>query len=138
MKKQLKDEQQTVFIETEYLESKKILYSNWMGSYLSVEQIQQGGYLMLNEIQQHNCILLLNDNRNLEGVWDEANEWIATEWVPQMVQAGLMKMAHMLSQNLYAQVSAVFFEENTNKIENVFQLKMFDNQEDAEKWLLES
>ncbi len=134
--KKLKNEKQEVFIEVEYLEQKNTLYSNWIGSYLSVEQIKQGGFLMLDEIQQHKCVLLLNDNRQLEGVWDEANEWIATEWLPLMIQAGLMKMAHILSQDLFAQLSAEFFEDNAQNVENMFQLKMFNNQEDAEKWLL--
>ncbi|TAE49067.1 MAG: hypothetical protein EAZ06_09440 [Cytophagales bacterium] len=137
MKQQLKDEKQKVFIEVEYLEDKKILYSNWIGSYLTVEQVKQGGLLMLTQTQQYNCLLLLNDNRQVEGAWDEANDWIASEWIPQMTQAGLMKMAHILSQDLFAQLSAEFFEDNAKKAENVFQLKMFNNEEDGEKWLLE-
>ena len=137
MKKQLHDEQQIVFFEIEYLEDKNSLYSNWIGSYLSVEQVQQGCLLVLEAIKEHQSSLLLNDNRQLEGVWDDANEWIANEWMPQAIQAGLMKFAHILPQDLFAQLSAEFMEDNAKKIEDIFQLKMFNNQEEAEKWLLE-
>lgn len=136
MKNQLTDEQQKVFYEIEYLKNTKILYSNWIGSYLSVEQVKQGCLLGLDKIKEHKCSLLLNDNRQLEGVWDEANDWIATEWMPQAIQAGLMQFAHILPQDLFAQLSAEFMEENAKKVENIFQLKMFNNREDAEKWLL--
>lgn len=138
MKKQLKDEQQIVFFEVEYLEDKKFLYTNWIGSYLSVEQVQQGSLLALEVIKEHQSPLLLNDNRQLEGAWDDSNEWLASEWMPQAIQAGLMKFAHILPKDLFAQLSAEFMEDNAKKIEGIFQLKMFNNQEDAEKWLLES
>lgn len=137
MKKQLQNEKQEVYIEVEYLETEKILYSNWIGSYLSLEQVKQGCLLVLEEIKEHKCLLLLNDNRQLEGTWDEANEWIANEWMPQAIQAGLMKFAHILPEDLFAQLSAEFMEDNAKKVEGVFQLRMFNNQEDAEKWLLE-
>jgi hypothetical protein len=137
MKKELKNESGAVFFEVEYLEDKKILYANWIGSYLSVEQVQQGALLALDEINRYKCTLLLNDNRQVEGVWDEANAWIANELMPRAIQAGLLKMAHILSPDLYAQLSAEFMEDNAKKIEGIFELKMFGTQEAAESWLLE-
>lgn len=137
MKQQLQNKEQEVFYEVEYLQNQGFLYSNWIGSYLSFEQIKQGCLLGLDKVKEHKCPLLLNDNRQLEGTWDEANEWIATEWMPQAIQAGLMKFAHILPEDIYAQLSAEFMEDNAKEVENVFQLKMFNNQEDAEKWLLQ-
>lgn len=138
MKKQLKDEQQNIFYEVEYLVSEKILYSNWTGSYLSVDQVKEGSLLALDLMRENECQLLLNDNRELEGTWDEANEWIANEWMPQAIQSGLKRFAHILPQDLFAELSAELMEENAKKVEGGFQLKMFNNREEAENWLLEN
>lgn len=137
MKKQLKNEQQEIFFEMEYWEEKKILYCNWIGSYLSVEQVQEGALSSLDVITQYKCTNILNDNRQLEGVWDEANEWIANEWTPQAIAVGLRKFAHILSNDLFAQLSAEFLEDNNQSVKDIFHIRLFNNQEEAEKWLME-
>jgi hypothetical protein len=129
------DQNQQVFIEVSWLEDKKIIHANWIGSYLSVDQVKQGGFLILEEIKNHQCVWLMTDNRQLEGVWDEANDWIANEWIPQAVEAGLLKLGHILSGDLYAQLSAEFMDDNVQKMENTFQFKMFNSQDAAEHWL---
>ncbi len=136
MKHELKDQEGNVFFTLEYLEDKGIFYAAWFGSYLSVEQVKQGALLFLDEISSHPTSKLMNDNRQLEGVWDEANEWLATEWMPAVIVKGLKKFAHIYSPDLYARLSAEFMQDNSRQFPEGFDILLFDNQEDAEEWLM--
>lgn len=136
MKHELKDQDGKVFFTLEYLQDKGIFYAAWFGSYLSVEQVKQGALLFLDEIASHSTSKLMNDNRQLEGVWDEANEWLAAEWMPAVIVRGLKKFAHIYSPDLYARLSAEFMQDNSQQFPEGFDLRLFDNQEDAEEWLL--
>lgn len=115
MKRELKTRDDKLFITCEYLQDKNYLYSNWIGSYLPVEDVKNGTLLVLEMIKEYSATTLINDNRELEGVWDEANEFIEKIWMPQAIDAGLKKFAHILSPNLYAQLSAEFMEDNAKK-----------------------
>jgi hypothetical protein len=137
MKQNLKDESQNVFIEVEFLTNKNLIYANWIGSYLEVDQVKAGATLVLEQFIESQATSILNDNRQLEGVWDEANEWIANEWMPKAIASGLTKFAHILPDELFAQLSAEFMEDNSKKIEGGFQMRLFGNQEEAEVWLAE-
>lgn len=136
MKHELKDQGGNVFLTLEYLKDKDMFYAAWFGSYLSVEQVKQGALLYLDEMDRYPTPKLLNDNRQLEGVWDEANEWLAVEWMPVAIAKGLKKFAHIYSPDLYARLSAEFMQDNSRQFPEGFDLRLFDNQEDAEKWLL--
>jgi len=46
-----------------------------------------------------------------------------------------MKFAHIVSPDVFAQLSAEFMEENNQEMENVFQFRIFESREDAEDWL---
>lgn len=115
------------------------VYSGWFGVYLSVEQIQEAALAGLELLKEAGMTKLLNDNSQLEGVWDEANEWIANVWMPQAIGAGLHRFAHILSPDLFAQLSAEFMEDNSKVMpEEAFQLRLFNSREEAEAWLQRS
>jgi len=131
----LKNNLNQTFITVNHIEDKQMVYANWIGDGLTVDEVKSGALLCLEKIKEYNVSLLLNDNRELQGAWDGANDWISNEWMPQAIQAGLMKFAHIVSPDLYAHLSAEFMEDNTKEQENVFQFMLFEKQEEAEKWL---
>lgn len=137
MKTELKDQKGNVYYTVEFLADKNIVFSQWFGSYLLVEQIKEGALLGLSKIKEHRVSKLLNDNTQLEGTWDEANDWIAQEWMPEALEAGLMKFAHVISKDIFGQLSAEFMEDNNKQMQNTFKLKTFGDLESAEKWLVE-
>lgn len=137
MKKELRDESQNIFCQVEYWNDKTITYANWIGNGLVVEQIKEGAMLMLEYLRESKTTFVLNDTRHVIGSWDEANDWIANEWMPKAVEMGLRKFAHVVSDDLFAQLSAEFMEDNSKKIDGGFQMRLFDNLKEAEKWLSE-
>lgn len=135
--KEVKDENQHVFVRIEHWKEKNTTYANWMGADLTVEEIKEGAMAILEQLTENQTSFVINDNREVTGVWDEVNDWIANEWMPRAIGAGMRKFAHILSNDLFAQLSAEFMEDNSKEIEGDFQLRTFGNLDEAEKWLAE-
>ncbi|WP_338790010.1 hypothetical protein V9L05_05040 [Bernardetia sp. Wsw4-3y2] len=136
MKIELKDETQTVFFQIEHLSDKNIIQTTWIADGITVDQIKDGAMIMLEQLKKNNTSLILNDNRKITGAWDEANEWIANEWMPKAIEIGVRKFAHIISDDIFDQLSAEFMQDNSKKVEGEFQMRLFDNLEEAEEWLL--
>ncbi|AFM05025.1 hypothetical protein Fleli_2668 [Bernardetia litoralis DSM 6794] len=137
MKHELKDENQDIFCQVEFLADKQIIYSKWICDGITVNQIQKGAMIMLQQLKDNKVSYVLNDNRELIGAWDEANDWIAKEWIPKAVEIGLKKFAHIISDDLFSHLSAEFMEDNMNTLQNEFQMRLFNSYEDAINWLQE-
>jgi hypothetical protein len=138
MLKELTDDKGNVFYQLDFLENDRILYSNWIGSYLSVEQVKSGANTTLQKIRELGVDLVLNDNRQLDGSWDSANEWIAKEWMPNALRSGLRKLAHIVAQDIFARLSAEFMQDNSRKVvKGELEVRLFESKEEALKWLSE-
>jgi maltoporin len=135
MQEVVKTEGGEVIVEIQYLPAQKLLRANWKGSYLSLEEVQKGALAALDYLKRYEAPFLFNDNRELEGAWDEANDWVAQVWMPQAIAAGMKKFAHILAKDLYAQLSAEFMEENSRKVGD-FQMRLFGDEPEALRWLL--
>jgi len=139
MKEQLRDEEGKVFFEMEYWADQNLIYCNWIAEFIPVNQVKQGALQMLEGLKTHPTPFLLNDNRQVTGVWDEANDWIASFWIPEAIKLGLRKFAHIYPEDLYARLSAQFMQQNSEKVADLdtFEMKLFKNdQEEALAWLL--
>jgi len=136
MKQALKDKNQNVFYEVEYWSDKNIIYSNWKGDFLDVDEVKEGALLGLEKIKEYKTSIFLNDNRELRGSWDGANEWIANEWIPNAIAAGLKKFAHIVPEDIYAQLSADFMKDNSEEVKDAFQMRIFEDEAKAIAWLL--
>ncbi|OJJ21999.1 hypothetical protein BKI52_08135 [marine bacterium AO1-C] len=139
MIEQLRDEEGKVFYEAEYWPDKNILCTKWAGDFMPVEQVKQGAMQMLAALKANPVPFCLNDTRNVVGVWDEANDWIAEFWMPEAIKLGLKKFAHVYPEELYSRLSAQFMQQNSEKVADptVFEVKLFKNdQGQATEWLL--
>jgi hypothetical protein len=135
MKQELKNKQGDIYYIVEYIEDKNIVRSVWIGSYLLLEDIKTAALLGLSFIKKYKVTKALNDNKKLEGSWDEANEWIAKRWTPQAIESGLVKLAHVVSEDILAKFSAEFMRMENEIQDTSFQLMLFDNEEEALEWL---
>lgn len=139
MVQELKDEDGEVFYKVYYKPEEKTVCSHWYGDYLGVENVKKGALLGLSVFKNHpESKVLLNDNSELRGVWDDANEWIANEWIPAAIEAGLLRFAHIISKEMFAQLSAEMMADNAKeRSTDSFEMKLFDNFEEARAWLAE-
>lgn len=131
MKKEINNAFGKVFLTIEYIEKNNLIHNNWLG-YQTLEGIILGADQCLHEIVDHSCAYLLNDNRLVVGPWDHATDWIASNWTPRAIKAGLTHFAHVVSPESFAALSA---ETMSAKIGNSFEMRIFDDFEQAKAWL---
>jgi hypothetical protein len=127
MKKEINNAFGKVFLTIEYLEKLHIIHNNWLG-YQTLEGIMLGADQCIDVIARYKCPYLLNDNRLVVGPWDHATEWIATNWTPRAIEAGLTHFAHVVSPESFAALSA---ETMSTKVGNSFQMQIFEDFESS-------
>ncbi|RNI31419.1 hypothetical protein [Rufibacter latericius] len=81
------------------------LYADWIGEQTEAT-VREGCERILRFLAAQNCIKLLNDNTFVTGMWSDAAEWVALDWIPRMYQAGCRFLAHVYSPDIYAKLSA--------------------------------
>ncbi len=100
---QLKNQQDNVFVtitqKPDYIEAK------WQG-HITAEDVITAAKVYLDFVKKHRCPKLLNDKTDVTGDWEDANDWLEFEWLPQAIEAGLRFMAHVYSQNIFSRLSA--------------------------------
>lgn len=107
------------------------IYNEWRGQ-LSVDSVMQGATAVLEVMRQTGCCYLLNDNRAVVGSWNQANDWIATEWMPQALALGLRRFAHIAPPGTFVQVSA---EAMRKRAHDRFVMELFSDLDTAKDWL---
>nr|WKN39872.1 STAS/SEC14 domain-containing protein [Tunicatimonas sp. TK19036] len=118
------------FLHMDYNETTHWLYTRWMGD-VTLEDVKKGGEEILKQVQVHSCAKVLNDNRDVTGSWDEANDWIQQDWMPRMIAAGLRKFAHIISPDIFAAMSV---EEMATRASG-YEMRIFEDIGEAKAWL---
>jgi hypothetical protein len=77
----------------------------WMGEQTG-ESIRKGCELLLTYLEQQHSHKVLNDNTQVQGMWADTADWIASDWLPRMRQAGCQYFAHVYSPDIYSRLSA--------------------------------
>jgi hypothetical protein len=119
------------YLITEWDATNGWLYNRWMGL-LSTENVIQGATEGLAVMRQTAATAILNDNREVTGSWNQANEYLAQEWLPQAVALGLRRFAHVLAPGIFAQMSA---EQLHVRVGTRFEMQLFNDLDSARQWL---
>ncbi|GAB3197731.1 hypothetical protein ABID22_000772 [Pontibacter aydingkolensis] len=121
-----------VFFTAERVGENAYVNAQWFGVQ-SVETVKEGGYKMLEMMLEKPYAKLLNSNKHVLGSWDMALEWAENEWAPQMKKAGLRYIAQVVPSSIYATLT---IESLIHKIDDQFEIRTFEDDEDAKAWLL--
>ena len=120
-----------VFLTIEFDAANQWVYNNWVGV-LPTDRVIQGCRATIDFLRDNRCAHMLNDNRNIIGSWNSANDWIATNWMPQVLALGLKRFAHIVSPGIFGQASA---EEMVTRVGNQLEIRLFKDLELAKAWL---
>lgn len=93
------------FVEISFDSSNAWIYADWRG-YQSDASIKEGCELILEALIRFNVSKVLNDNRQVVGIWTGVADWMARDWFPRMSNAGMRKFALVYSSSRLSQVSA--------------------------------
>ncbi|UOQ97035.1 hypothetical protein MUN81_17565 [Hymenobacter sp. 5317J-9] len=134
MKKELINSFDKVYLTIELDEANGWIYNNWVGV-LPTEKVIQGCQATIDFLREKPCAQMLNDNREVVGSWSSANDWIAQNWMPQVLRLGLKRFAHVVSPGIFGQASAA---EMVTRVGSQFEMRLFQDIELAKNWLREA
>ena len=131
---ELKKANGDVFLIAERMPDNCYIHARWIGMQ-TLETVIKGGMLYLDMMIKQTCPKLLNDHSELIGPWLVANDWIVNDWMPKVRALGLKHMAQVLAPGIYGKMS---FHELHQRIDDNFDIMMFDDPKNAREWLLNS
>ncbi|MBG8554680.1 hypothetical protein [Hymenobacter guriensis] len=120
-----------VYLTVQHDAANQWIYNNWQGL-LSTDAVIQGCQGVLQVLHATKCPYMLNDNRAVIGSWNQANDWIEQQWMPQALAAGLTRFAHVVAPGIFGQASA---EAMHQRVGNRFEMRLFQDIEAAQNWL---
>jgi hypothetical protein len=115
----------TIQLKQDYIEAK------WTG-HITADNVVSASKAYLELLRSSSCTKLLNDKTDVTGDWEEANDWLQFEWLPNAMAAGLRYMAHVYSFNMFSQLAARELQE---RISPELSMKNFHERQEAEQWL---
>jgi two-component sensor histidine kinase len=104
---------------------------DWTG-FQDMDSVQKGCMLMRDMLSHNNCHKVVNDNRNVQGTWSEAAEWVGEEWMPMMEKAGLRYFAWIFSPSAFSQLSA---KKSIDVMQGNVVTQFFTELAAAEEWI---
>ena len=130
MKQELTNAFGNVFLTIEVDLLNHWVHTNWMG-YLTEECTKNGTVAYTKAVKKSGFNCVLNDSRQVLGSWEHSVEWALQEWVPQAVSAGIKYFALIVNPESLSADSAVALTSGVN----LFEIRIFDDQAEAENWL---
>lgn len=127
----LKNNLNKVYLTLEYDSLNDWYFANWMG-YISPENVIAGAKAYLELVKARPCNYLLNNNQEVVGPWDRANDWLQEVWVPQAHDLGLRYMAHILAPSIAAALSG---QDLHRRVNGSFEMRIFGSMEKGKNWL---
>ncbi|NNK81152.1 MAG: hypothetical protein HKO93_06615, partial [Flavobacteriales bacterium] len=113
-----------------YYLSNHAIFAIWHG-YLDVESIRESGEAILTAAQNFNCRHIMNDNRRILDTKPEALKWIEDQMMPQIVELGIKRVAHIYPSHLIRNKSM----DRLLSIQHDSMIKVFSSFTDASVWL---
>lgn len=110
---------------------KAYIEAKWYG-HIAADNVITGAKVYLELLRKSPNPKLLNDKTDASGGWEEANDWLEYEWLPQVMEAGLQCFAHVYSNNMFSRLSA---RDLYLRIIPKLEMENFLNRKEAEKWL---
>jgi len=121
-----------VYATLAYDATNKWVVCTWLGAQ-SKMNVLQGSNACIALLQQHACGCLLNDSRQLIGVWsDKATELLYAHWAPRGIEAGLTHVATVAYPDSAAALYAEFMELN---LAGRLHMRLFHHLAPAQQWL---
>lgn len=131
MRQELKNAFGKVFLTITPDTENRWVHTDWAG-YLTQDNIKAGAWAYATTVREAGFSCVLNDTRRVVGSWDHSLDWVLNEWAPQAAAAGIRFFALITTPESFAESTAYSFYSEIS----AFEVKMFDNENDARDWLL--
>jgi hypothetical protein len=106
--------------------------------FMSSEQfrafLNKGLEFMIEKKKRHHMILWLADTSAHVVQPDKDTKWVAEDWNPRAIQAGIHHVAFVLPENVFGNISVKKYAENSEKKGDKMIVQMFGNIDSAKNW----
>ena len=125
-------EMQATVYNVYYEELLDCVVMQWQG-YANSSEFREGTELMLNTLISNKSSKVLADISNMVLIGQEDQRWLETNFLPRAIRFGFKKIALIQPASYFNKVA---IETINNKIDKEkLVLEIFDNMEDAKRWL---
>ena len=114
-----------------FYDPRHFVVARWKG-YFTNESFKDGCLLIMKYIAEKKCSLGLNDGRLAKGTFLQALGWVDDSFLPQLIQAGIKKIAYVVSSE-FASLRSI---ERVLELTDEYQAQLFDDYDAAVNWLL--
>jgi hypothetical protein len=111
----------------------------WKG-YATSAQFRDASELVLREIQQRRGSKLLSDAKEFVLIGATDQNWLSTNWIPRVLQAGVRKIALVMPRFYFNRVAvdAVTQRLAQDVANELVSIEYFESRESARSWLASS
>jgi len=124
---QIKDDFTELLID----KKNKILMSKRFG-YPTEEKVKKSLENSLELIEKYSITKIITDLRQVKGTWTMATDWVAQNWFPRAIKAGLKYIAYIYPPDVFGQFSL----KNLIKKSENYTLQVFKDLNKAYDWLI--
>ena len=115
-----------------YIDDNNILHADWKG-FLKLEKLKPAVDVMMDHIAKNKVTKHVSNHRQLQVLSNDVRAFLENEWFPRAEKAGINKMAAIISDNIFAEMSAKQVTEKA--VKKSIETKYFVSSEDGAKWL---
>ncbi|MBO0360751.1 hypothetical protein J0X19_22510 [Hymenobacter sp. BT186] len=88
----------SLFFTLGYDELFQWLQAEWQGTHNAASSLESCA-ILLRHAQQLDCSRLLCDSSMAYDGWDELEQWVSTDYLPQLAQAGITHVAWVVARD---------------------------------------
>jgi hypothetical protein len=121
------------FVNITLDKSNNIIVAKWIG-FLKPNEVRAGCSFMTKYIKENPLTGHLSDHRNLKVLSKEVQDYLTTEWFPEVEKIGLRKVGAVLADDVFA-ATTVQKVNREAKVGNL-QINMFNSEKECVNWIL--
>ena len=109
-------------------------FDGFMSSEQFRDFLNKGLDFLIQKKQNGEAILWLADTSKHVVQPDKDTKWVADDWNPRAIKAGIFHVAFVLPENVFGGMSVKKYVENTDKKGDNMVVQMFGNIDSAKSW----
>jgi hypothetical protein len=109
-------------------------FNGFMSSEQFRDFLNKGLDLMIEKKKNHKKILWLADTSKHVVQPDQDTKWVADEWNPRAIKAGIHHVAFVLPENVFGNLSVKKYANNSEKKGDAMVVQMFGTVDSAKAW----
>jgi len=120
------------YLLLQYNEQEKYIVANWQHFPLS-EEFRVGMDHLIRLMEEKKIGKVLTDTRKMGAISPDDQDWSINEWLPRAFKAGYRRIAIVISEDIFNQMSV---EDIMSRVKGVdFVTQYFPSLEEGRKWL---